>query len=434
MNRLMKIVVTGFMLVSAAQAATAFCGFYVASGDAKLFNQASTVVMVRDENRTVLTMSNDYKGDPEAFALVVPVPVVLTEDQIRITEQKYLTHLESYSAPRLVQYYDGNPCPSLRTRISRWLSDFRFRLSRDQESAAGGGLGQQSLGVTVEAQYTVGEYEIVILSAEQSDGLETWLRINQYRIPEGASEVLAEYIEQGMRFFVARVDLAEQSRLGYNMLRPIQISFESDEFMLPIRLGMVNADGPQELFVLTLTRGGRVETTNYATVPVETDILVPEFVEHEFPEFYRALFTKQLSREEGRAVILEYAWDLAWCDPCAGEPVSTEELRELGVWWLEEDDWPEAAITRLHLRYDADHFPEDLTLEITENYDTFQGRYIIRRPWTGSTRCRAGREYIEALARRQQNAATNLAEATGWDIDEIRAKMELEPPESDVQG
>ena len=44
--------------------ADAFCGFYVAKADTRLFNQASQVVLVRDGDRTVLTMANDFRGDP----------------------------------------------------------------------------------------------------------------------------------------------------------------------------------------------------------------------------------------------------------------------------------------------------------------------------------------------------------------------------------
>ena len=137
----------------------------------------------------------------------------------------------------------------------------------------------KSLGVTIEAQYTVGEYDILILSAAQSSGLETWLRENGYRIPAGATEVLASYIGQKMRFFVAKVNLAEQARLGVVTLRPIQVAYESPKFMLPIRLGMVNADGAQELFVYTLTRKGRVESTNYRTVKLATDVEIPDLRE-----------------------------------------------------------------------------------------------------------------------------------------------------------
>src|SRR5206468_6571901 len=105
----------------------------------------------------------------------------------------------------------------------------------------------KTLGVTIEAQYTVGEYDILILSAQQSSGLEAWLRQNGYKIPAGASEVISSYLKQNMRFFVAKVNLAEQSKLGFSYLRPLQVAYESPKFMLPIRLGMVNAKGPQEL-------------------------------------------------------------------------------------------------------------------------------------------------------------------------------------------
>ena len=111
----------------------------------------------------------------------------------------------------------------------------------------------KSRGVTIEARYTVGEYDILILSAKESNGLELWLTENGYRIPAGASRVLGGYIKQGMKFFVAKVNLVEQKKLGFSYLRPIQVAFESPKFMLPIRLGMVNADGPQELFVFALT-------------------------------------------------------------------------------------------------------------------------------------------------------------------------------------
>ena len=66
-----------FAALSAPPEAEAFCGFYVAGADAKLYNNATMVVMMRDGQRTVLAMQNNYQGPPENFAMVVPVPVVL---------------------------------------------------------------------------------------------------------------------------------------------------------------------------------------------------------------------------------------------------------------------------------------------------------------------------------------------------------------------
>ena len=70
-----------------APPARAFCGFFVATGDSKLFNKSSSVAIVRDGDRTVLTMASDFKGDPREFAMVVPVPTVLQRGQIHVGEQ-----------------------------------------------------------------------------------------------------------------------------------------------------------------------------------------------------------------------------------------------------------------------------------------------------------------------------------------------------------
>src|SRR5439155_24712454 len=150
--------------------------------------------------------------------------------------------------------------------------------------------------VTIEARYTVDEYDILILSAKDSRGLKDWLTGNGYRVPAGAERVLGSYIRQDMKFFVAKVNLKEQHRLGFGYLRPIQVAYESPKFMLPIRLGMVDADGFQELFVYAITRDGRIETTNYRTVKLPSDLDVPEFVKPEFADFYRATFAEHVRK------------------------------------------------------------------------------------------------------------------------------------------
>src|SRR5262249_27855828 len=134
----------------------------------------------------------------------------------------------------------------------------------------------------------------------------------------------------------ARVNLQEQSKLGYTYLRPIQVAYESPKFMLPLRLGTLNADGYQELFIYALTKKGRVEPTNYRTVRLTTGMDLPVYVKDSFQDFYRAMFDRAVTKADMRAVFLEYAWDMNWCDPCAADPLSFEELRNLGVFWLSE--------------------------------------------------------------------------------------------------
>jgi hypothetical protein len=423
------------LLAAAAGAAHAFCGFYVAKADTHLYNQASQVVLVRDGDRTVMTMANDFKGEAREFAVVIPVPTVLAREQIHVAERALIDHLDAYTAPRLVEYFDPDPCQRMM------LEERAIAAPRAAAGAAAPLARAKSLGVTIEATYTIGEYDILILSARQSDGLETWLRENGYRVPGGASRVLESYIRQGLHFFVAKVNLKEQSRLGYTYLRPLQVAYESPRFMLPIRLGMVNATGPQELFVYALTRRGRVETTNYRTVRLPSGEDVPLFVKDEFGKFYKAMFDRQEAKEEMRTVFLEYAWDMGWCDPCAADPLSHDELRNLGVFWLDGEGIAPAApgrrfprpggggaevfVTRLHLRYDAAHFPEDLAFQETGDRDNFQGRYVINHPWKGSATCEAAAGYRRTLRERWDREARNLATLTGWDIDHIRGQMNL---------
>ncbi|MCP5069501.1 MAG: DUF2330 domain-containing protein, partial [bacterium] len=252
---------------------------------------------------------------------------------------------------------------------------------------------------------------------------------------EGAGPVLGSYLKQGMRFFVAKVNLEEQAKAGYQMLRPLQVAYESPKFMLPIRLGTVNGDGPQELFVYTLTRTGRVETTNYRTVKLPTGMNLPVATKERFGEFYKALFSEQTRRENSEVVFLEYAWDMAWCDPCAADPLSSKELRELGVFWVDDgspSDRPGIAprpvpspaqnvfVSRLHVRYDRDHFPEDLRFQETGDRDNFQGRYVLQHAWNGESQCAAAEVYRRGLPERQDKEAQTLASLTGWDIDDIR--------------
>jgi hypothetical protein len=293
----------------------------------------------------------------------------------------------------------------------------------------------QALGVAVEARYTVGEYDIVILSATQSTGLETWLRQNGYRIPAAASRALQPYVRQGLKFFVAKVNIAEQAKTGSAYLRPLQFAFEYERFMLPVRLGMLNAKGAQDLVVYALTRNGRVETTNYRTVRVPADVELPTYVRGEFPAFYKALFDTQSRREDYRVVWTEYFWDMAWCDPCAADPLSADELRGAGVFWLDGDASPgvqkrgsggaqPVLLTRLHLRYTRDTLPEDLMFQETQDRQNFQARYVLRHPWQGDAgACAETKAYFDEVAARQEREALTLARLTGWDLNAVKTRL-----------
>lgn len=400
--------------------AYAFCGFYVAKAGSELFNNRSQVVFVRDGNRSVITMSNDVKGDVSEFAMVVPVPTVLKRDEIRIANQGLFDKLDYYSGPRLVEYYDHNPCePQVLYEIAATSEGQTLR----NKSVRRFEKDKEDYNVTIEASYAVGEYDILILSASESDGLKRWLVDNGYKIPAKAERVLEPYIRNNMKFFVVKVNTKVMKMQGFQTLRPLQISFESDRFMLPLRLGMANSQGTQDMIVYTLTRNGRVESSNYRTVQIPTNRDIPTFLKGgKFEQFYVDLFDKAYRDAGKNAVFTEYAWDISpnyggvKCDPCVGPPPIVADLKDAGVWWVDDRNYGSVFFTRLHVRYSEEKFPEDLFFLQTSDKQRFQGRYVMRHPATGDLSCDEGKKYSEELFRRRGRELQELAALTDWNV------------------
>jgi len=430
--------------------AAAFCGFYVSKADGTLKNKTSQVILVRDGNRNVITMYNDFKGNLKDFAMVVPVPVVLEKKDIKVVDQAIFNTLNDYSKPRLVEYYDQNPCA--KYEYDKALQGRASGVMNEVVVMGYGTSKRKDLGVKVEAKYLVGEYDILILSAKESSGLKTWLEENDYKIPAGAEEVLEPYIKSNLKFFVVKVNEKEKKKMPGDFLRPIQISFSSPKFMLPIRLGMANADGDQDMIVYAFTKKGRIETTNYRTLSLPTGKNIPLFVKNNFGNFYANLFQNQWDKEGKALAMLEYAWDVSpknfvKCDPCVATAPSAQDLVQAGVWWLnrdwtnyddvygEEEYSDNVFFTRLHVRYNRKSFPQDLMFQITPNKDSYQARYVITHPATGDFNCEAGKKYLKELKQRRADELEMLTYLTGkgysdWDVVSEQPEEKYVPAEA----
>ncbi len=423
------------ILIAATTSAHAFCGFYVSGGDQQMFNDATQVVLMRKGTRTVLSMQNNYKGPPAAFAMVIPVPVVLKETDVKTLPKAVFESVERMGAPRLVEYWEQDPCQPV------------YEVETKQASSApvtGGTRSAPSrkadLGVTIEAEFTVGEYQIQILSAKDSTGLDTWLRQEKYNIPAGAEPLLRPYVESGMKFFVAKVDPTKVTfNDGRAELSPLRFHYDTDQFNLPIRLGLANSSGTQDLIVNILAPNQRYDVANYKNVTIPTNIDVKPSVKDKFGAFYTALFDATVEKNPG-AVVTEYAWQATTCDPCPGPQLGYHELMTLGLDVVDagaggtgpinqpSGSGPPASsgrvappmrrripssdmvLTRLHARYGKD-ITNDLvfmaappivggrefvvdpqTHKLEEgakpsSTNNFQGRYAIRHAWEGEIKC-----------------------------------------------
>ena len=269
--------------ILAPQSVFAFCGFYVAGGDASLFNNATQVVLLREGNRTVLSMQNNYEGPTEAFAMVVPVPQVLQQDNVNTLNAELFTKIDQLSAPRLVEYWERDPCDPWVD----FMEDGATAESGSEPPSNGG-------GVQVEAEFEVGEYDIVILSTNDGSALETWLTDNGYNIPANASTHFTPYVNDDMYFFVAKVDPERVTfEDGKAVLSPLRFHYDSPEFSLPVKLGLINSQGTQDIIVYILAQNQRYEVANATNVFIPTNIAVTEDVKDNFGPFYTALFAEK---------------------------------------------------------------------------------------------------------------------------------------------
>jgi hypothetical protein len=394
------------ILCAAPAAASAFCGFYVSGADGGMFNNATQVVLMREGTRTVLSMQNNYQGPPTDFALVVPVPVVLQEDNVKTLPREVFTKVDQMGAPRLVEYWEQDPCAP----DDPWKDGCPMcGAGAMPMSAVADAPMDRDYGVTIEAQFEVGEYQIVILSAKEATGLDRWLRDQQYEIPKGAEPLLRPYVEAGMKFFVAKVDPKKvRFDKGMATLSPLRFHYDSDELSLPVRLGLANSSGTQDLIVNILAPGQRYEMANFGNVTIPTNLDVKDEVRTRFGEFYAALFDRTIEQNPG-AVVTEYAWDAMTCDPCPGPNLDYHDFATLGADVLASGGGSTYVLTRLHVRYGKDDLREDLVFKAApaivggreqrddkgaleerarpDSYNNFQGRYAIRHEWTGAITC-----------------------------------------------
>ncbi len=332
-------------VLSVSFTASAFCGFFVKPGPGEVKSPATSVVLMRQGTRTVLSIQNDYEGPPEDFAMVVPLPTLVGPDAVHTLPRDIFERVNEVSAPRLVEY--EREMTSCMTSTGGWGTGY----------GRGSGLGMTG-AVSVEAQFAVGEYDIVVLGSSDSMALDTWLRDHGYRIPRGAEEVLRPYVEEGAHFLVAKVDVSRVTFVdGRARLSPLRVHYDTDRFSLPVRLGLLNSGGEQDL-VIHILAADRYEVANYHNAFVPTNLRVRPATRESFLALYDAILTRTFARNP-ETIVTEYSWTTTSCDPCTTEPLDYSELATLGADVL-PDRRDELTLTRLHYRYRRDQLGEDL--------------------------------------------------------------------------
>lgn len=399
-------------LVAPATAA-AMCGCMMPIDDTgipettTLTSEATQVVLMRYEDVTIQTMQNRYEGPLENFALIIPTPEILSEEKVKTLNPEVFDRIDRATAPTLTEYWQHDPCEQVNGFNNVDLAaegagdDNNIRDNQPPST--------RDPGVVVEAEFAVGEYNIQILGAEDGILLEEWLVDNGYRVPQGASKYLQPYIDSGMYFFVAKVDASKVNFVDDQaVLSPLRFHYETPDFSLPTRLGMMNSSGRQDLIVYTLG-DSRYEAANVPNATIPTNVPLLSAVKADFPRFYDELLEKTLESYGTKTAITEFAGP-SW--------MIQQDLMSLGGDAITEI-YPNAPVfnstlSRLHFRYEKDSVGEDLVFaeapgiiggqetwndrgvdptnmeqgsQPSEGWNNFRAHYLIKHYWNGKVDC-----------------------------------------------
>lgn len=441
-GRLLGFVVAVAM---AAPASAAASGAIVGRGEGPIVSRATTVVAMRHERRTVLTVSSSYEGPAADFAMIVPVPVPVRREDVRVLPRGIVDLVVGLAAPRLADTWERDPCDGGPDEEPRYTSSHApepgYRLWRAD-------LIERDHGVTVVARYPVGEYDLEILGARRSRRLVAWLRERGYQVPAGAEELLRAHVQAGSFFMVAKVAIERAGRAGDGTVRlsALQYTYESDDLRVPIGFGLLNGGVTEDVVVHVLARE-RHQAVGRANVALASELGVNEATRAEFPRFYAALLDRTLALTPG-AVVTEYATQSELCaSPCLVMGLNWAELDMLGgdlLWRERRPDIPREpdvlptnsvevpgddpfqpserrailgrasrhppsramyrahgmVLTRLHLRRGPGDGGGDLVLQPAPaivggepgappagELNAFAARYLIRHPWDGPITC-----------------------------------------------
>jgi len=393
--------------------------------------------------------------DLKSFSMMIPVPPGLAREDVQVVSWSTLNRLDQTFAPRVIERQDPHPCPEI------WIG-MRGRYGRASGTPVDDGLFFRHTpppvptGVRIERRFQVSEYDILIVSAKKAEALGAWLKRGNYRIPEGKSDLLDDWVRDGVHILIARVTQSE--------LSPLQIRFRSPTLNLPRYLGSYlrrptapsAGEHDRELILYLLHPEGRVDCTNARTVKLPTGLELPNGLEDAwfFSKFRNDMIRHRKAQTQER-IFLE----------SAQRRTPSETQIELGCDWAREETYPKTVwvqkgetlyrigrkhdvsvdriktlnrlssdmirsgqrlhippsrqaprptfVTRLSLHGDGT-LPPNLTFKPTTDRTAYQARYVVNIPATlNPNECPEASAYVRKVEAKNLALGKRLMELTG---------------------
>ncbi len=304
LSRSAVVLVGALALVTAPQLSPVAraCGGFFCNNNSPVNQTAEQIIFVDHGDGSVTAVIQiQYQGPASSFAWLLPVPGtpeisvssnIAFQNLKRATDPQYILEIE----------YEGECAEEL------------FFL--DGAEAEFGGAAPPSAAsepaVTVLDEGSVGPYDYVVISVDSSlaqpaDAAVDWLTANGYDVTAIGPEVLGPYLADGLNLVAFK--LQKGNMVG--AIRPVQITYNSELPMIPIRPTAVAAQNDMGILVYVVS-GEQAIPKNYKSL-VLNEALINWF---NWRSTYNELVTAAANEAEGQGFVTELAspsrdWDEA---------------------------------------------------------------------------------------------------------------------------
>ena len=315
------------------------CGCFsppVSFDDFEISQQAEQIIFEVDEAAGQVTahVSIRYVGDPASFAWLVPVPNIV---DVEVSEALLAFSLLDQTTRVRTQVETRNLCPD-----PAYFCAYNSECFPPEEPSSGGwggdgdgdgdgdeggdgdgdGDGDGGAGpVMIELEKTVGDYEIVVFSAENAGDTVQWLQDNGFIVNETMAPYMQPYLDAGMMFLAAKLVPGADA----DAITPLSMTYQGDKPMIPLQLTAVAAE--PHLPVVSYIYGSELyRPVDQPLVEIDPQGLAEGPQGHNYP----ALLSRTLDEHGGAAFVAEYAGQPPELPVGQGSCCSDEDPCELG--------------------------------------------------------------------------------------------------------
>jgi hypothetical protein len=243
------------------------------------------VFTVNGDHTVTAYVQIQYVGDKDDFAWIIPAPGIPTLNTDM--PDAAMRALDTATQP---QYFKQS-CNNVE----------RFAPT----AGVGGATATASMtngasGVTVLATQAVGPFDTVTLEGTSADVLVMWLNMNGYRITQKMIPLIQPYVEAGMHFVAMKL----QADKAVSDIKPIGMTYDSDQPLIPLRLTSVAAQ-PEMGIVTFILADKRWAPQNYIDLKIPDSLI--QFDQYGNQNNYLRLVSSESDKVGGQAFVTEYA-------------------------------------------------------------------------------------------------------------------------------